>query len=818
MPQLTENAFTFESKALPKETFSVVRFSGEEGLSTLYRFEILLISEEQDLDIAAVLQHPATFTIKNRFANGPELPFHGILSAFEQLHQFGTYTFYRTELRPKLWWLTHTHHNQVFLDQKIDQFAAAVLQDGGLSQGMDFEFRLQDQYDPREYVCQYGESHFDFVSRWMEREGIYYWFEQGEQSEKMIAADTHIAHTPLSGHEKFIYSPPSGLDDTSQDKVIQRFSLKQTPMPKNVLLKDYNYMKPSLDLEGKAQVREQGRGEVYLYGEHFPNRSEGQRLATVRAEAYLCREKVFNSQSTVPAVRPGYLFNLERHYSNGFNRDYLTTSVHHEGSQEQYLVSGLGVKGVEDHQGLFYRNTFTCVSGDTQYRPERVTPKPRIAGSLSAKIDAAGSGKYAELDEHGRYKVILPFDLSGRKDGKGSTWIRMMQPYAGQGMGFHAPLHKGTEVLLSFIEADPDRPVISGAIPNPETPSPVHDENQTQVRLVSGSGNVMHMEDQEGRQRILLHSPDTGSFIRMGYRNDPDDENDGEPQAKEKESDTIGTSRHSSRPFHPPGGRHDHDDHDNDHDDDDHDDDDDGHSETSNTKEVNDPQGDCKKDNTRGIKVKSEDSLTFESGDSCKIVHGDDYLRVNGEERKIIDGALNHFVAGTSTGMFRGNVLEGKLAMTEEGYLGGKVELALAGVFELITGLKAEIGIGRKWTFHEMKEKWHPEENTLEGVKNALRGEINDLTSEQSKLRGNVSILAASSERLAAQSRRLAGATSFLAGQVSGLAGEENSVIARRTQAVGERMRVMGQSMGATGEEMNTIAENTRVVGIEEII
>ena len=537
MPQLTENAFTFESKALPKETFSVVRFSGEEGLSTLYRFEILLISEEQDLDIAAVLQHPATFTIKNRFANGPELPFHGILSAFEQLHQFGTYTFYRTELRPKLWWLTQTHHNQVFLDQKIDQFAATVLQDGGLSQGMDFEFCLQGQYAPREYVCQYGESHFDFVSRWMEREGIYYWFEQGEQSEKMIASDTHIAHTPLSGHEKFIYSPPSGLDDTCQDKVIQRFSLKQTPMPKNVLLKDYNYMKPSLDLEGKAQVREQGRGEVYLYGEHFPNRSEGQRLATVRAEAYLCREKVFNSQSTVPAVRPGYLFNLERHYSNGFNRDYLTTSVHHEGSQEQYLVSGLGVKGVEDHQGLFYRNTFTCISGDTQYRPERVTPKPRIAGSLSAKIDAAGSGKYAELDEHGRYKVILPFDLSGRKDGKGSTWIRMMQPYAGQGMGFHAPLHKGTEVLLSFIEADPDRPVISGAIPNPETPSPVHDANQTQVRLKSASGNVMHMEDQEGHQRILLHSPSANTFLRLGAPNDPDSKKDKEQDKKLKKHD-----------------------------------------------------------------------------------------------------------------------------------------------------------------------------------------------------------------------------------------------------------------------------------------
>ncbi len=522
MPQLKENAFTFESKALPKDTFSVVRFSGDEGLSALYRFEILLISERQDLDLAAVLQSPAVFTIKGLFAQGPDLPFHGILAAFEQLHQFGPYTFYRTELRPKLWWLTLTHHNQVFLDKKIDQFLGGVLKDGGLSQGMDFELRLQGRYQPREYVCQYGESHFDFVSRWMEREGIYYWFDQSGPAEKMIASDTIIAHAALPGHETFIYSPASGLDALEVGKVIQRFSLKQSPMPKNVLLKDYNYMKPSLELEGKAPVREQGRGEIYFYGEHFPDKAEGQRLAKVRAEAYLCQEKIFHGFSLIPAMRPGYLFTLQRHYSQVFNTQYLTTGVHHEGSQERYLVSGLGVGGLDAPEGLFYRNTFTCIPGTTQFRPERVTPNPSIAGAMSARIDAAGSGQYAELDEHGRYKVILPFDMSGRKDGKASAWVRMMQPYAGQGMGFHAPLHKGTEVLLAFIGADPDRPVIAGAIPNPESPSPVRDDNQTQIRLVSGSGNVMHMEDQEGRQRILLHSPTADTFLRLGAPNDPD--------------------------------------------------------------------------------------------------------------------------------------------------------------------------------------------------------------------------------------------------------------------------------------------------------
>ncbi|WP_054029619.1 type VI secretion system Vgr family protein [Desulfatitalea tepidiphila] len=522
MTQLKEAAFTFESQALPKDAFTVVRFSGEEGLSRLYRFDILLVSERSDIDITAVLQQPATFTIRGKFAHGPDLPYHGILSAFEQQQQYGPYIYYRAELRPRLWWLTLTHHNQVFLDKKIDQFLSGVLQDGGLSQGVDFDFRFQGKYEPRPYVCQYGESHFDFVSRWMEREGAYYWFEQGGQSEKMIAADTHIAHTPLPGHETFVYAPPSGLDATGADKVIRQFNLKQRPMPKNVLLKDYNYLKPSLDLEGRAPVQANGRGEIYLYGEHFQDRGEGQRLADIRAEAYRCREKIFHGRSTIPAIRPGYLYTLQRHYSPDFNRRFLTTAVRHEGSQEFYLASGLGSSAGEDKEGLFYRNSFECIPGDTQFRPERTTPKPRISGTLSARIDAAGSGQYAELDEHGRYKVVMPFDLSGRKGGKASAWVRMMQPYAGEGMGFHAPLHKGTEVLLSFIEADPDRPVIAGAVPNPETPSPVNDANQTQVRLVSGSGNIMHMEDQEGRQRILLHSPSARTFLRLGAPNDPD--------------------------------------------------------------------------------------------------------------------------------------------------------------------------------------------------------------------------------------------------------------------------------------------------------
>jgi type VI secretion system secreted protein VgrG len=135
---------------------------------------------------------------------------------------------------------------------------------------------------------------------------------------------------------------------------------------------------------------------------------------------------------------------------------------------------------------------------------------------MSAKIDASGSGQYAEIDDMGRYKVKLPLDLSDKKDGKASRYVRMMQPYAGGGMGMHFPLHKGTEVALMFLDGDPDRPIIAGAIPNPDTASPVAGSNQTQCKIHTGGGNTITIEDQDGAQRMVMFSPTSNTIMTMG--------------------------------------------------------------------------------------------------------------------------------------------------------------------------------------------------------------------------------------------------------------------------------------------------------------
>ncbi|MHC1753719.1 type VI secretion system Vgr family protein [Humidesulfovibrio sp.] len=756
MPQLSEYLFQFQSQAVDKNTFSVARFHGEEGLSQLYSFEILLVSEKADLDLEAILQSPALFTIKSK--NG-DLPYHGILASFEQLHKADTWVFYRAVLRPKLWWLTLTHHNQVFLNKKLDQFLADVLMDGGLSQGLDFQFRLQGQYPVWDYLCQYSESHFGFLSRWLERDGVYYWFEQGEGGEKMLASDTRIAHMPMPGHETFHYAPPTGLDASLADEVVKSFTLKRTPMPKSLLVKDYNYEKPSLDLTGRAMVADKGRGEIYIYGEHFKDLGEGNRLAQVRADEWKCREQVFHGMSNAPAIRPGYVFHLDRHYRADFNQNYLTIGMSHEGSQERYLLNGLGVSGLSDRDNLFYRNHFECIPAAVQFRPVREAEKPRIHGSISAKIDAAGSGQYAELDSQGRYKVILPFDLSGRSGGKASAFVRMMQPYAGQDMGMHAPLHKGTEVLLSFIDGDPDRPVISGAIPNPETPGPVNDGNQTMVRLKSGGGNVIHMEDQEGSQRILMHTPTAGSFIRVGYKNDPDDGN-----------------------------------------------------------EVEDPQGACMKDNIEGIKLKSEGNMTVECEDSCTIVHGDEFTRIDGDERYIIDGQTEEFVGGLATEMVGGNEFTGVLGYAEDVNIGLKVDMALAEFMELELGLKFEAGFGPKMTFHEMHEEFIPKKDTFEGFKEHCTGVMNHLIADHNKLVAQTSILSGVTERVNAELNHMSLNTQVLCAAVNEINGAANVVAGELLESVGEATSVVAARTDAYGEVLQVCTDSTQIMGIQEKI
>ena len=307
----------------------------------------------------------------------------------------------------------------------------------------------------------------------------------------------------------------------AEEEAIKAFICRQKRLPNKVILKDYNYRKPSLDLKAEAVVDSRGRGNVYFYGEHFKTPEEGTELAKIRAEEIRCREKFFHGEGTASNLCPGFFFELDGHYRKGHNRKYLVVELEHEGSQTGAFWAGIGEESADKGKELTYSNSFTAIASDIQFRPELKTPKSRFYGTMNATVDAAGDGQYAELDDEGRYKVKLPFDQSDAGEGKASRWVRMSQPYAGAEHGMHFPLHKGTEVLLSFVDGDPDRPIIAGAVPNYETKSPVTAANQSESVIQTGGRNKIRIEDKAGSERIIMETPAAKSWIRMGTPNDP---------------------------------------------------------------------------------------------------------------------------------------------------------------------------------------------------------------------------------------------------------------------------------------------------------
>ncbi len=501
---------SFVSKAYPDEEdvhkFEVESFDGTESISTPYRFTITLVSRDAQIDLKKMMQEPATLVIE-----GGEKPrfFHGIIKEFQQQRQVKENTFYQAVLVPRLWQVGQHFDNQIFVDEKLPDIIDKVMEQSGLTT-QDYELKLKEEYPVWEYISQYRESNLNFLSRWMEREGIYYYFEQGDEQEKMIITDSNMAHVDHPAGAKLTYIDPSGQVPADQDLVTE-WSCQQNVLPQKVLLKDYNYRKPSLEVQAEEEVDANGRGNVYVYEEHFKDPAEGQKLATLRAEAHKCGEVVFSGKGTAQHLTPGYLYDLEDHYrfSEKDKNKYLVTEVTHKGSQSGHLSGGRGGAGGGSQSKLGYRNEFKAIpkandAGDVQYRPEKKAQPTKFYGMMNATVDAAGDGQYAELDDQGRYKVILPYDLSGRKDGKASRFVRMAQSYSGPGFGMHFPLHKGAEVLLTFIDGDLDRPVISSTVPNPENKSPVTDANQSQSAVRTFGGNDIILEDTDGSQQVHI--------------------------------------------------------------------------------------------------------------------------------------------------------------------------------------------------------------------------------------------------------------------------------------------------------------------------
>ena len=508
--------FTFEHPAFrASDQISVIRFSGDEGLSQLFRFTIELKSTNPDLDIEKILNDKSRANLTIQLGNSTRT-IHGIVAYFEALRQVNNDTIYKATLVPRLWELSLFHTNEVYFDQTVPQIIETVLQEAGFT-SLDYDLSgLTGNYKIWPYKCQYNETHMNFISRLMERDGIYYYFSEDSDGEKIIFCDSLHAHQAIAS-PSLSYSPASSMNINARGSQVHSFVSQQKRIPYRILLKDFNDDKPTVDIQGTAIIDSSAEqnSEVYVYGQNIETPEEGQRLADIRAEEIRSSKHSYHGESTAAGLMPGFNFTLNHHFRRLCNQDYLLLNLHHEGGDSR----GMATANNTHSTITSYNNSFTAIPADVQFRPAQQTPRPEIHGTLNAFVDAEGDGQYAEIDDEGRYRITLPFDRTERDGGKASPWIRMSQPFSGENQGMHFPLRKGAAVLLTFIGGDPDRPVIANAIPNASQPSVVNAQNQTNSMIKTSSGNLIELEDKAEKKRIKLETPHRSTYMHLGAAN-----------------------------------------------------------------------------------------------------------------------------------------------------------------------------------------------------------------------------------------------------------------------------------------------------------
>lgn len=505
MPFVANRAFFFDCAALPATTLDVISFHGVEGISRPYCYTLELASTEEAIplddwvgaaatlriDVAALYGGSQSEATQAAIDGAAALPVHGVIARCERRHRAHGLTFYRAELRPRLWHASLDEQNQVYLDKTYPEIIEAELDRLGLRVGTDVKSRLTGSYRSWEFVCQYRESSLAFLHRLMERVGIYYFFEQGESAEVLVLTD-HLGGHPDATPDRVRYAPESGLDD---GPAVRRLARTRGRAPTSVTLQEYNYRTPSVRLRQSAEVESAGAGARLYWGDHFKTDSEGDTLAAIRAEEAVCWAERYQGGGIAAFLRPGYRCAVHDHplETPALNQNYLFVAVEHEGAQGSFARTGMGEAARDETEGtarLTYENRFVAIPATTQFRPRRATAWPRVHGRIPGVVDQEG------VDAEGRYKIRLPFERGDGGPGGASRWCRLAKPYTGANYGMHFPLHQGTEVQVVYIDGDPDRPIIAGAMENPTTPSQTDDVSVGVLQTATNSFQSFKAPDQ----------------------------------------------------------------------------------------------------------------------------------------------------------------------------------------------------------------------------------------------------------------------------------------------------------------------------------
>ncbi len=501
---------------LPDNTFIVLSFTGEEKLAGLFRFKLELASERNDITFEQLAGKSATVGLMS--ADNTQRYFNGIIVAFSpaEVSEKEGYSKYCAVMQPGLWLLTQCRDCRIFQDKNVPDIIKNVLAPGSLgSKGVkvkiDYRLDLSGSYSPMEYCVQYNETDLDFIDRLCENEGIYYFFEHENGKHTLVFADAPDKHKPHMPGAKGTVDFQKTMGASLDREVITALQQNKKLTAASYTARDYNFTIPDTDLtvtKTAGSGTQGSQGEWYEYpGGYEKTNSQGQTLAKVRMEASDAQFDTLQGRSTCRGFSAGFRFTLSKHPVPKLNgQAYVFSKVRHQGTQE--FTSGSA-------NGDSYFNAFTCFPQKVPYRPLRNTPRPLIVSSQTA-IVTGPKAEEIHTDEHGRVKVKFHWDR--RKDEKGdgnmSCWIRVSQNWAGGKWGaMHIP-RVGQEVIVNFLDGDPDRPIITGRVYHGKNLPPYDlPAQKTKSTIMSnsskngkGNSNEIRFEDLTGKEEFYTHA------------------------------------------------------------------------------------------------------------------------------------------------------------------------------------------------------------------------------------------------------------------------------------------------------------------------
>ncbi len=494
--------FGFRIRSVPNDTFSVTSFTGKNhGLSQDFFF-ILSLTANAELNASTVTGNPATLEMR---WGGSILYVHGIVEHFNRENDTPAAMGYRAIFRSPLSTLKHNTNNRIFLNRTIPQILDEVLSGAGYKKD-DFVLQLAESYPEREFVAQYEETDYDFLYRLLAKAGIFFTFESDRDKTRPLFCDRSTKRPSLPGIGELRYQPQSGTARTIE--TIYALNTRARVLPGQVRVTDYNYRTPDVTLEAHASSNMSATtGEQGVYGDHFKTLEEGRQIATIRQQALDAQRVVYVGKTDCRGILPGYLLRITNHPQDDLNDDYLVVEVSHTADQ------GAALAFSRENKGPTYANTVRLIKAETPFRAP-LPEKPPVVTSFTGRVESTGS-EYAHLDDQGRYHIRLDFDRGEAAKGEASHPIRLIQPYGGENYGIHFPLRDGTEVAVSFVNGDPDRPVLSGSLSNPQTPNVVTSENPTQNIIRTASGNELLMEDRVGQEKIEIFTDQRKNILTL---------------------------------------------------------------------------------------------------------------------------------------------------------------------------------------------------------------------------------------------------------------------------------------------------------------